>query len=673
MKRFFADPTRLIFIGTLALLIVAYHSFLFVTPWHEDGDFALNALQIERAKHLNEFYGNYSRFHFNHPGPAFFYVYAAGESILHDWLQVVPTPHNAHAIAGTALQVLFFALALGVAAQWIRSRWFLPLALAAGAVHFGLAREAFVSIWPPHVLLMPFLCFLVAGASVAAGRARHLPLMVVCGCFLVHGHVAQPLMVGVLFLIAYVLLWRTQRATAHASARPWQTNPAPHWIAAACIAVFSVPFVVDLALGTDSNFYEIVQFSLAKKAHRTLAESIVYLFSFFGYEHGQEHFIPEKGPFNFAFLRNGIPGYIAWGLVLTFIGWRTRLFRRWPQATEAERFTRALAIIVGAGFGTAVLWGWIQSGPMFAFNGYFYYALLFALALVALALLTRDLPERGATMVGAPLLIAGAVWATWHFRALPPSVNNADTDWVDATAAALKADPRPKATKFFVFPHDDWGDVARTALALKRGGQSYRVDESWQFMFGRYRSINADDLGALEQYSVWRFSHQELAGPSVPLGRGLRVFFEPGTIDPTNGKIACGRDGNFEQYVLFGFTSPDQDFTWSNLSRSAFQFRSTQPATRDVEIEIDAHPFLTSRCRNQTMRLTVNGREITTFDLTAKATVKARIPAEAWNARPLITLRFDFPNAKAPRQFGSSDDPRALAWAIYEVRFRNAR
>lgn len=671
MKRFFADPTRLIFIGTLALLIVAYHSFLFVTPWHEDGDFALNALQIERAKHLNEFYGNYSRFHFNHPGPAFFYVYAAGEWILHDWLEVVPTPHNAHAIAGTALQVFFFALALGLAAQWVRSRWFLPLALAAGAVHFGLAREAFVSIWPPHVLLMPFLCFVVAAASVAAGRVRHLPLLVFCGCFLVHGHVAQPLMVGVLFLLAYALLWRAQRAAAPAGPRPWRADPAPHWLAAACIAVFALPLLVDLTLGAESNFVEIVQFSLAKKSHRTLAESFVYLFSFFGYEHGQEHFIPEKAPFNFAFLRNGVPGYIAWGLVLAFIGWRTRLFRHWPRTTEPERFTRALAITVATGFGTAVVWGWIQSGPMFAFNGYFYYALLYALALIALALLTRALPDRG-VWVGGPVLIALAIGATWHFRTLPPSVNNADTDWVTATAAALKADPRPNATKFFVFPHDDWGDVARTALALKRSGQSYRVDESWQFMFGRYRSINADDLGALEQYSVWRFSHHELAGPSALLGRGLRVFFEPGTIDPAQGKITCGKDGNFEQFVLFGFTTPNENFTWSNLSRSAFQFRSAHPAVRDVEIAIDAHPFLTSRCRNQTMRLTVNGQEVARFDLTAKQTVKARIPAAAWNARPLITLRFDFPEARAPRQVGSSDDPRALGWAIYEVRFRNA-
>ncbi|WP_415908529.1 hypothetical protein [Oleiharenicola sp. Vm1] len=668
MKRLLADPTRLIFIGTLALLVAGYHSFLFVTPWHEDGDFALNALQIERAKHLNEFYGNYSRFHFNHPGPAFFYVYAVGEYVLHDWLQVVPSPHNAHAIAGTMLQAFFFALALGIAADWIRSRWFIPLALAAAGLHFGLAREAFVSIWPPHVLLMPFLCLLVAAASVAAGAMRHLPLLVLSGCFLVHGHVAQPLMVGVLFLTAYGLFWQTQRAGG-ITIPPWKAQPGPHWIAAACIAVFMIPFLVDLTLGRDSNFAEILRFFLAKKPHRSFIDSLVYLLSFFGYERSQELFIPERGGINFAFLRQGLAAYAGWAIVLAFIAGRTRGFRHLPRGTDAERFVRALILVTGAGFVTAVLWGWIQNGPMFAFNSHFYYALLYAVALIAAGLLTPLLPERGAWLGGGVLVVAGAL-ATWSLRTLPPSVNNADTAWVTATAAALRTDPRPEAPKFLVFNHDDWGDVARTALALKRSGHSYRVDESWQFMFGRYRSINADDLDTLENYSVWRFSHNPLAGPGVLLGRGLRVFHEPGTINPDDATIECRRSGNFEQYVLFGFTTPDENFTWSNLTRSAFQFRSAHPAIRDVGIEIDAQPFLPAARKSQPMRLFVNGGEVARFDLSTKATVRARVPAALWNARTVVTLRLDFPAAETPRADGSSDDPRALAWAISAVRFR---
>src|SRR6185437_8154727 len=116
----------------------------------------LNALQIDQAKGFHELYGNYSRFRFHHPGPAFFYVYAWAELLLCDVLKTGLSPYNAHSIAGLAVQAAFFALGLSIAAQWVKATLFLPLALLAAAIHFAIAGNAFWSIWPPHVLLMPF-------------------------------------------------------------------------------------------------------------------------------------------------------------------------------------------------------------------------------------------------------------------------------------------------------------------------------------------------------------------------------------------------------------------------------------------------------------------------------------------------------------------------------------
>src|SRR5690242_4267503 len=91
-------------------LMVAGRGFYFGSSVLEVGDGASNALQIDNAKGGTEIYGNYSRFGFNHPGPAFWYVYAAGEYLLHDLTGVVPTPHNAHSLASLALQVTCFSL-----------------------------------------------------------------------------------------------------------------------------------------------------------------------------------------------------------------------------------------------------------------------------------------------------------------------------------------------------------------------------------------------------------------------------------------------------------------------------------------------------------------------------------------------------------------------------------
>lgn len=667
VHRLFASPLRSIFIGTLLVLVAVNHAFLFQTAWHEDGDFAVNALQIERAKHANEIYGNYSRFQFNHPGPAFFYVYAAGEYVLYDWLEAVPSPHNAHAIAGTILQAFFFALALALAARWIRSPWLIPLALALAGVHYGLAGDAFTSIWPPHVLLMPTLCLIVAAASVAAGRAEDLPILVLTGCLLIHGHVAQPLIVGLLFAASYALLWRHQRRNG-ATVKPWQAAPWSHGISAACIVIFLVPLAIDLSYGSDSNIAAILRFFLAEKPHRTFAESIVYFFSFFGYEHRQEHYLTGRS-IDFSFMQSGWIAYAVWVVVLGFAAWRLRRLRGQTARAEGEQFAIALAQVAAVAVFAVILWGRAQNGDMFAFNGYFYYSVLYALVLLAVALLATMLPARGA-LVGGTLLCAVGALAYAQLAAPPPSTNNASTAWRDATAAALAADPQPKAPKFLVFNHDDWGDVARTALALKRMGGSYRVDESWGFMFGPYRTLPVADLGALNRYSIWRFSHHDLAGPSAKLGRGLRVFFEPGSINPTGDLISCRATGNFDQFSLFGFASPDEGFTWTNLRRAAFRFRSAQPANSDVEIAIEARPYQSPKRSVQPMRLFVNGEPAGEFQLAKQETVRAVVPARVWNREAIVTVVFEFPAAESPREMGTSDDPRILGWGIYSLKFR---
>ncbi|HEX2101351.1 MAG TPA: hypothetical protein VHF69_11835, partial [Candidatus Synoicihabitans sp.] len=198
LKRHLFFLTLLIATALTALVVFANRELLFRTEIHETSDFAVNALQIERAKHFQEQYGNYSRYHFNHPGPAFFYVYALAEIVLHDWLHLVPSPHNAHVFGGIVLQGAFFAIGLMILSQLLERRAVLTVGLLLGALHFAAADHAFASIWPPHVLLMPFFTFLAATAAVAVGRLRVLPWLVLSGCFLAHGHVAQPLFVVVL-------------------------------------------------------------------------------------------------------------------------------------------------------------------------------------------------------------------------------------------------------------------------------------------------------------------------------------------------------------------------------------------------------------------------------------------------------------------------------------------
>src|SRR5208337_1374894 len=60
-------------------VLLALNTDLFRRPIYEWADFAANSIQIQNAKHFRELLGNYSRWGFHHPGPVFFYVFAAGE------------------------------------------------------------------------------------------------------------------------------------------------------------------------------------------------------------------------------------------------------------------------------------------------------------------------------------------------------------------------------------------------------------------------------------------------------------------------------------------------------------------------------------------------------------------------------------------------------------------
>src|SRR4029077_7570527 len=98
---------------------------------YETDDYAADSLQIIKAKHFRETLGQYSRYGFHHPGPAFFYVLGWGEFLFSDATHLVPTPFNGQLIALYGLSAFFFAAAVAIAARRLRAArwWFVAIAL----------------------------------------------------------------------------------------------------------------------------------------------------------------------------------------------------------------------------------------------------------------------------------------------------------------------------------------------------------------------------------------------------------------------------------------------------------------------------------------------------------------------------------------------------------------
>jgi hypothetical protein len=685
VTRSFWTKTIAIALGVFAVIVAVNWRYYFATPQLETGDYASYALQIHRAKHGAELYGNYSRYFFYHPGPGFFYVYASSERLLRDWLGLVPSAFNAHALAGLLLQSLFFGAALAIFAEYFRAPLFLPIALLLGAVHFGRAGDTFTSIWPPNVLSMPFLCFFTSVAAMAGGAGAFLPLVVLCGSFLVHGHVAQPLFVVPLFVSGYLSLRRSTQGGA-----PWRAFPAAHAAAAAILALFLLPLVIDWLGWPNDNLALIIHTLRGNSAdHKSLWKSAIFLLTYFSYPlSGSIELLPWHDPGNAQVLADHPLRYLAWGAVFCFLAWRWRALAPAGDSPSA-RFARDAARFWLAAIGLCLVWGIIQSGPMWEFNAHFYYALLYVPLVFAAAALAAWIPRRGAPIAALVLVAGAAACGARFFRVKIPTGDATGMPLLAATQAALRADPLPAAAKILVFDHDDWGIATSVALVLDRSGLNYFVDphrDAHEVMFGRSHALRPPYLGSDPPRSVWRFLRHADPGTGVAFVQGLRIAFAPGQLDPGRGEIAFVDGGNFEQYELAGCTTPesgDGNFTSTTLPEVEFDAIGSR-AEHDVMVRLEARPYLDPpKIKAQPMELWINGAKVgdATLDhenvratgaklrFYAWQSVVFRVPAAQWNLSSLVRMVLKFPNARSPEQLGINADPRILGWKIQKISF----
>lgn len=654
----------LVFALLSALLLVSGWQF-YGGDFHEQGDIALNALQIDRAKHFDEIYGNYSRFHFNHPGPAFFYVYAVAERVLTDTFHWV-SPHAAHSIAGALLQVGFFTLGLHLLSRFTEKAFFWPVALLLAAVHFSHVGWAFISIWPPHVLLMPFFAFWAACLSVAMGRGKDLGWLALSGCFLVHAHVAQPVFVGTLTLVAYVLFWRSCRLEGRS---PLRDHWLAHAIALVVIAVFVTPMLIDLAKGEDSNLQAIFRHLRYAGDKKKFIKTVLYFLSFFAYLENQDVVLRELSWSSADFLRD------HWFLMTCWLAWVIALVvcaRRGFSAQPAQRrFLRVALLLWAVTAGLCLYWGRMQTGAMFQYNGYFFFSVTYVL----LALGAFVIAEKWQWKMTTPLsLLAFGVagFLGWKYLRYPEvSASETGVQIRDNTLAALAVDPQPKAPKLLVFAHDYWPVSASVALALQRAGATFYVDPSWTFMYQKRHEVPLKLVANGDQpLSVWRvMSNQDTKG--LALSEKLVITQHPAELSPSTGEMDFSDHGNYEQYQVIGFSTPQAgDYAPTAANDVILQFKAL-PTDHEVQLHMIAEPFVgPGNQRIQPTELWFNGHLVFSAPFTEPGILRAAIPKDMWNERPVATIHLGIPRAQSPAEMGISGDVRKLGLSVKKLTTR---
>ena len=698
------------------LLLLDNRQYLFATRLYENADQAADSLLVREAKHHLLLHGHYSRWHFYHPGPALIDTLAAGEALFHDALHVVPTPYNGQLLALGLCLTLAFSLALAIFARQLGSSagggvFFLPLALLFALWHYGMVgAPMFLDAWPAYPPIAVFLCLLVAAAAVASGSGRELPVLAAAGGWLVHNNASFPLFVVPLSLLAYAGLLAACGRPAGAETLPgrlaagWRAFPREHAVAAALLALFILPLVLDACHGRESNLAEILRFMRGPhEPGHGLGASLCYFLTFGGYDtfragHAALEYEGATGMSAYADVH--WRAYALWEAaalatpLLFFAAIRNPRFNaRTGEARAAGRFLGWFYAVFAVACGLTLLWGTQQVGPMVFYNAFFNYSLYYCLALgvaaagaVALTAWTATPAARRLRPILATLLwlgVAGTAFSqAGRFRA---SAFGTPADAAMAATVQRAAGTLPAGAICFL-DWDQWSEwiyAAAVALELERLGHTVRFNDNWAFMLGEQRTFQQEIIRPsvpLVHWMVALLSEDPARLSRWPLLAGCSLDMKGlPTLDPAGQRISFLPDGNYRQFALFGWSGAGSAWSWSDQYTGMLAFQPLPlpaGAAADVDLLISAW---SARATPQRVAIEFNGDSLGTVPLPLYAPdlppLQVRISEAQWQqavAQGQARLQFHFLDAESPARLGLSTDYRLIGGGFRDLEFRVA-
>ena len=433
----------LLTLGIIVAIVADSSDFFFRRPYYEFWDLAANSLAINRAKHFAELYGSYSRWGFHHPGPVFFYVQAFGEWLFYDRLHLCPAPFNAQTLANLCVTTSFFVASLAVWSRWVSEpvrRWFVPLALAVGAVHFGavsripsydmlLGSSVFSSAWTAHSWVFP-VSLHDHGRSLRRSRAGRRPAVARSGGGLFDpcAHRRADVRGSRDFAGVHRFNRHYSPVPAHGSGRGrcgtggtgletaavdvgsrLARVPAASRRRSRYLALFALPMVIDLFLGETSNFHAVLMHMRSHKGeHKSFMRSLFYFGQFAAYRPYHPHIhefkrFDKAGAYAYLWYHKKI--YAGWFVVTLLALWSAFVkpalivLGRWrnddaatpagasprPDLRDPSRFLPWAGVFALLSIALTLYWGIIQDGGMFYYSGWINFAIYYFVLLIVLA------------------------------------------------------------------------------------------------------------------------------------------------------------------------------------------------------------------------------------------------------------------------------------------------
>jgi len=580
------------------VLLVINHN-LFRSKLIETGDQATILFQVRDAEHFRELLGNYSRWHFHHPGPGIMYILALGDVVFRRSLHLCPEPMNSAYLTLLLLNVVLLFFSIRVFARHSRSALFLPLSVLLSlwviyVINSTYGAIATTNLWVPHIILFLFLLFATACASVATGTVRDLPIMVVCGGLLVHGHVAQLFFVTVLSGCALVTLYMTSvRKTGLAAFV--RANRKAMVVSAILVGVFLTPIVLEIALDHPNNVQKIRTYlSEYRGEHNGFRTTVKYEGSFFTFTPSPELKITK--PRAHLIATAAAKPYILLYWTMAILLGAIALAARRQAAAAVPPFLIYIAVEVLLIAAMFLYWARRITGPLYDFNGYFYYAIhfmiLFTLAAIALdGLRIRGLYAPSVALACAlPLLMFGS---PARFNRVGTNAAAVSDPWFENAAEDSNRIAANLPRQHFLIrirtPDGLEGLLRRTGVASRLHwlGQPVCFDDRWVFLLeDRDRCEHVEgllDLGLKPTPAsdkAWSaelqpFPAEKLPFTINPAGRNSLNLDFYGPENPPDGPI-WSRKRSMMRFLL----APD----WSSTPEVRIEIRGTAVKARAVQV-----------------------------------------------------------------------------------------
>lgn len=167
---------------------------------------------------------------------------------------------------------------------------------------------------------------------------------------------------------------------------------------------------------------------------------------------------------------------------------------------------------------------------------------------------------------------------------------------------------------------------------------------------------NVPDLDMASWLGVLRQAYAIHTGhAAAPLGARIVLTF--------------GKGGNASDHTGYGWSAPEDGFTWSIGERSLLTLEPP-PLAADYWMEMDVVPFVAPPAVTaQVLRVVINGHAVHTFDPLARGSVGCVVPGHVVQGADKLEIVLEHPHAASPRAVAGENDDRHLAVSFSSLSF----